>query len=235
MSIDRLFFWRKIGLSFLILLVWFSPVLAAPVNNAPPRAATFYDVAFAYARLTDTTPNFINLLSADRTWQALSPLEKAQTQNIRLNDLRAAFARFSVTEAPLVVQLPVRVHLSPEPMGLVLGYLSANLPYFPFWNGQDIVTLYTEDMPMLSILPVDDDLSLRRAGYLLEDKMTLYLDLMPSTKGQTRAPSRVDGEIQYLIPARIARIRLLNSGDTVIWDWTPPAYRYLYRTNLPRR
>lgn len=198
-----------------------------------PGVSNVYDVAFAYARLTGTTPNFMVLLKTDPYWKSLNNLDQMRQQNARLNELSDRFAGYSPTTTPIIVRTPVRVHLVKKPTALVLGYRSTNLPYFPFWDGTRLLTIYTEDLPLLYVLPVEDDLALKRAGYLIDDENMLYLDLIPDGR-PARQSTRLDGEPQILIPARIAQARLLNEGDQTIWSWVNPAYDYLYRRTINR-
>lgn len=220
-------------LFFAALILMGIPAVSVAAD-ARPQAANHYDVAFAYAKLTGTKPDYAGLLRADRSWQKLGPIEQAKQEKFRLADLADTFASFSPTTSPLTVRLPVRVHLSSKPTALVLGYLAANLPYFPFWDGNRILTLYTQDLPLLSVLPLEDDLALRRASYLIEDENDLFLDLIPSFN-PARTPTSVDNEPQILIPTRVARIRLYNRQGTLIWDWTNSGYDYIDRRIVNHR
>lgn len=197
------------------------------VAKPMPTIASSVDVALVYARLVGEQPNFEQLLGVDGVFQNLTSFEKMRGRAARLDELNTAFAKVSPTTTSLVVRAPVRVSVAKEPRALVLGYLSENLPYFPFWDGARYLTLYTEDLPLLSVLPVADDLALRRAGYLIDDGTALYLDLLPGLRPPKRA-TWVDHTPQILIPTRIARARLINAGGNLVWTWINPRYAYLY-------
>ncbi len=214
---------------FMLLVTFLALFPSASIAQAKPSPvlANAVDVALVYATLADEKPDFERLLSIDPTFQGLSSFEKMRMRTPRIDALTAAFAKVSPTTMPLVVRAPVRVSVSTTPPALVLGYRSEHLPYFPFWDGTRFLTLYTEDLPLLSILPVADDLALRRAGYLIDDGTALYLDLLPGLR-PPREPTEIDNVSQILIPTRIARARLVNTGGDLVWSWVNPRHAYLY-------
>lgn len=188
------------------------------------------DIAFAYYKMLNMPLNIDDLIIKDPAYAKLSPVDQRETFIKLRPALADRYAKFSPLTTPLNVRIEVKLSPISKPPALQVTYKSGGLPYFPYMIMGRAITLYPENLSAYTILPLSDDLELRRASYLAESKTTLMLELIPSIASDK--PIRMNGIDQYPILCKIARIRFVTDDGSVIWAFANPQYDHLYNTEL---